>query len=90
MNIILTLLGVIAALFGVALFQKSKADTANALNQNIKTKEDLLKTDEKIVDNNVSLKQEDIKRNQLAEDVKKDQNEEVSSRDVLDFFNNRK
>jgi uncharacterized membrane protein YciS (DUF1049 family) len=90
MDYILGLLGVIGALIVAFFFQRSKAQTAEALNQNIKVKEDLLKAETKIGENNAELKLEEIKRNQLLEDVKKEQDEEVNSGDVLDFFNNRK
>lgn len=84
------LIGIIVALVGGLFFFKSKSDTANALNQNIKTKEDLLKADEKIANNNAALQQEEIKRGQLEEDIKKESDEKVTSDNVVDFFNNRK
>lgn len=89
MQTILALLGVIGALIGAFLFQRSKAQTAEALNQNIKVKEDLLKADTKIANNNAALNQEEINRNQLKEDIKKEKDEKVSSGDLLDFFNKR-
>lgn len=90
MELILGLLGVIAALVGAFFFQRSKAQTNEAINENLKTKEELLKVDEKVVLNNSSLKQEEITRNQLREDIKKEQNEESTPGDILEFFNKRK
>lgn len=84
------LVATVGTLIVAFLFQRSKAQTAEALNENLKVKEELLKTDEKIADNNAELKQEEVKRQQLLEDMKKEQDEEPTPNDVLDFFNKRK
>lgn len=91
-NIKLVIGGILAigALILAFLFERSKAQTAEALNENVKTKEKLLKIDEEIAVNNAGLKEEEIKRGQLREDIKKEQDKEVTSDDVVDFFNSRK
>lgn len=90
MNTILALLGVIGALVGAFFFQRSKAQTSEALNQNTKVKEELLKEDSKINENNTSLKTEENNQNVLKEDLKKEENEKVNSADIIDFFNKHK
>jgi hypothetical protein len=90
MNIILTLLGIIGALIGAFFFQRSKAQSASALNENIKVKEDLVKADAQISNNKLKLTEEDVKRLQLLEDVKKEKDETPTPDDLVDFFNKRK
>ena len=90
MSIIAGLIAAIGALVAAFFFQKSKADTASALNENVKTKEDLLKADQKIAANNAGTEQEEINRQKLLEDLKKGSDEKLSSNNVVDFFNNRK
>jgi hypothetical protein len=86
----LALFGAIGTLLGLVFFYRSKANTAEALNENLKTKEDLLKVDKELDKNNNSLAAEEAKRKTLLEEGYKAQNEEVTSDDVVDYFNNRK
>jgi uncharacterized protein (DUF3084 family) len=81
---------VIAGIFAFILGKKNSVD--KVLAENDKVKDKINELDKQVSTNSESLKNEESLRNQLREDMKKDQNEEdkLSSGDVADFFNKRK
>ncbi len=82
------LIGIIVALLGAFVYQKNKADTATARNQNLDVKEDLLKTDSKIADNNAELKVEENKQADLKKEIDTAKLENTIS-SIVDYLNNR-
>ena len=85
---ILAIIAAFAAIFGFNYLSKKTDDAVLAENNRVKDK--LKETDVKIEENNRELQTEDIKRSQLREDIKKEQDEKVSNDDIIDFFNGRK
>ncbi len=71
----------------MSLFFLKKNPLNDAANNMVKEK--LAEKDKELTVNNTNLKKEEEIRNQLNEDMKKEQNEENPD-NVLDFFNNRK
>lgn len=82
------LIGIIVALLGGFLYQKSKRETAEARNENLEVKEDLLKTDAKIADNNAELKAEENKQEELKQNLEDIKLEDTIT-NIVDFLNNR-
>lgn len=85
-TLVLALLGALGGLF----FFRSKNKSNEALVENVATKEELLKKDQEIAKNNGLLQAEEVKRAQLEEDIKKEQDEPLTTDQVIDFFNRRK
>ncbi len=87
MSSILAVLALIgAAIFGV-FWRSNKPD--KVLEENNKVKEVLAEKDKELANNNASLKQEEVTRQQLKDDMEKNKNEENPD-NILDFFNGRK
>lgn len=84
MDIIAGLAAVIAALVSGIFYFKAKSGIAEALNQNEKTKEQLLEKDKQLASNNAQLDVEEQKRNELKNSPK------VDNSNIVDFFINRK
>lgn len=86
-----TFLGLLSAFGAVVLaifYQKAK--TNEACIENMQTKEKLLEKDKVINSNNTALSNEEQKRMQLEDDIKRDKNEEDPTANISDFFNKRK
>lgn len=84
------LLGLGAAIFAAFIYLKTKKDSAEALNENIDTKNQINEIDKQVAKNDGELQSEEDKRKQLekeAEDAK-NANQNVSS--LIDFFSKRK
>ncbi len=82
------LIGIIVAILGGFLYQKSKRETAEARNENLEVKEELLKTDSKIADNNAELKVEENNQSELKKKLEEIPLDSTIS-NIVDFLNNR-
>lgn len=82
------LLGIIAALVGAFFYQKNKANSAEARNDNLDVKEKLNTVDQDIAKNNGNLESEQQKQNELKKEL---QNVDVqdSIEKLVDFFKKR-
>jgi cell division protein FtsN len=89
MNLIYTLVGIIVALAGAFFFQKGKKDSAEALLQNQDMKNKLNPLDQQIAKNNGLLEAEEVKRQQMAEELKRKENEKLSDEELLKRLNNK-
>lgn len=90
MNVVYGLIGIIGALLAAFFFQRSKAQTSEALLENQKTKEELLNKDKDILQHNAELTLEEKTRKQLEEQTKEKQNEIPTPQNIIDFFSKRK
>lgn len=85
-----TILGLFGALGLTAIgffYMKAKKDSAEALLNNQRTKQDVAKIDGQIAKNDAILESEEEKRKAINQQIKDAQNE---AGDVIDFFNKRK
>ena len=80
------LLGLIGVLAGWLFFERSRRKSAEALNTNLETKEELVKKDQAIANNNGSLASEEAKREDIAKNVEEAKKND-SIADVIDFLN---
>lgn len=80
------LIGAIIGLVGFIFFQKTKKDSAEALLENLTTKEKTNALDSSIAKNDGTLQSEEEKRKAIETDTK---NKEVplGQKDLIDFFN---
>ena len=92
MDMISALIGIIGILVGGFLYQRSRANNAQALNENIKTKEELNELDKTIAKNDGLLQSEEEKRAELEKQAQDEKAKEVTQEDLLKFLNdpNRK
>lgn len=79
----------ILGLLGILRFLSNK-ETTKVLNDNDNLKKELDELNKEIQSKKIMLDDESKMRNQLKDDIERAKNEEVSSGDVLDFFNKRK
>lgn len=77
------LIAAFGALLGYSIYQTVRARGAEALNQNLDTKEKLLENDKNIAQNNGQLASEEEKRNEEKQPIKP-----VDNDGLTDFFNN--
>lgn len=63
------LIGIIAALVGAFLYQRNKANTAEALNDNIKVKSDLNVIDQSVAKNTGLEQAEEAKQTELKKEI---------------------
>jgi hypothetical protein len=83
MEYLLALLGV---LFGAFIFVNTKRKSAEALLENVETKEKLLEKDKEILSEEAKLKMEEEKR-ALIEATLKEKKKELSIDEMENFFN---
>ena len=83
------LAGILSLLAGLFFWERGKRKSAEALLENQATKEKLTEIDGKINVNEAKLEVEEDRRKALQEDMKKEQDKDVSTKDVEDFFRNR-
>lgn len=80
-----TLLLVIGGLIGAFFYQRSKRRSAEALNENVETKEKLLNLDKEKNTNDANLLLENERRNDLRKQLEEDINDkEDSINDIAD------
>lgn len=80
------LLGLIGVLAGWLFFERNRRKSAEALNTNLETKEELVKKDQVIATNNGALATEEAKREDIAKNMEEGKKND-SIADVLDFLN---
>ena len=83
------LIGIIVALIGYALFQRSKRRSAEALNTNLETKEQVLDIQKDVEKNNAEIEAEKQKQADLQKKADEEKAKDVSKEDLVDFFNNK-
>lgn len=86
--------GYIVAAFSIVLgllfYERSRRKSAEALNDNVETKEQVFEKEGKIMKNNASLNAEEELRNKEKESLENKKNEDLSTSNLVDFFNKRK
>lgn len=87
MSLIQALLAIIALLGGGFLYQRQKKQSAEALNDNIDTKEAILDKEKIVKENEARLEVEAERRRVLEEKTKK--LDDVGIKDLQDFFNRK-
>jgi ABC-type phosphate transport system auxiliary subunit len=83
------IVGAFGILLGMLFYERTKRKSAEALNDNLETKEAVLKKQAEIEKNNAGLSQEELNRKKILED-QKGKNEDLSISNIVDFFNRRK
>lgn len=89
MDLTPTLIVGIVGLVGWLLYERNKRKSAEALNDNIETKEKVLNIEKDIKKNEGLIEAEEAKRESLKETLDKAKNEEVSTDNILEFFNRK-
>lgn len=87
MNLMVILIAAFSTLIGWLLYERSKRKSAEALNDNIKTKEEVLEIQKDVVKNEGLIDAERIKREEMIKKLEEEKNKDVSNKDLLDFFN---
>lgn len=90
MEIILSLLGVLGLAVGAFLFQRGRANNAEALLQNLETKQELNTIDQTIAKNDGLIQSEEQKRSELEKQAQDEKAKEVTQEDLLKFLNDPK
>lgn len=89
MDFMQILLGIVALLVGGLFFERSRRKSAEGLLDNLKTKEEILEKDKQINENNALKTNEELKRNQLNQDIETEKNSKDNNEDLENFFNKR-
>lgn len=84
------ILGIIALLAGALFFFKRKADNAEALNQNLETKEKVLAIDQELIQVDVQLALEKAQREELEKKMNEVNKDAKDLQDIADLINNSK
>jgi uncharacterized membrane protein YgaE (UPF0421/DUF939 family) len=84
------LIGLVVALLGAFLYQRNKTATAEARNENLEVKEDLLKNDQTIAKNNGELEAEEKKQAELKKELDNTKAVQDTITNIIDFLNKRK
>jgi hypothetical protein len=79
--------GLISVLFGSAVFLYIRGQSAQALLDNLKTKEKLNESDKDIANKQGNLQAESDKRNDLAKDLNQEKGKDETLENLKDFFN---
>lgn len=77
------------AILAVLYYLWTKKQTAEALNQNIDTKNQINELDKNVAKNDGLLQSEEEKRNQLQKDAENAKNADQTSSSLIDFFKRR-
>lgn len=80
----------LAALGGLFLYEKSKRKSAEALNENVETKEKLNELNKDIIKNEALNEAEEEKRKQIEKESEEKKNEKVDRDNLLDWLNKPK
>lgn len=89
MKYIKYLVGAVGVLLGAFFFERSKAKSAEALNENIETKEEVQKLQAIKDVNNASIQSEEQKREDIAKQSSDEKSKPTSSTELLDFLNRK-
>lgn len=81
------LLGLIGILAGGLFFFRSKAQSAEAINQNVETKEAVVKEDESIAQNQGQIDAEKAKIEETKNAATTEENAPISNQDLVNFLN---
>lgn len=83
----IALAGLVVVLIGVLLYERSKRRSAEALNDNIETKEKIDEVQRDVIKNEALMEAERLKRDEINKKLEEDKKKDVSKDDLLDFFN---
>lgn len=75
---------------GLLFYERSRRKSAEALNDNAETKEKVMEKQGKVLENNAALNAEEELRNKEKESLEGKKNEDLSTSNLVDFFNKRK
>lgn len=89
MNYILGLIGVAVMAVVGYLYERSKRRSAEALNDNLGTKEHILDIQKDVIRDQALIDSETIKQNEIKAKLEEDKKKDVSKDDLLDFFNRK-
>lgn len=86
------LIGIIVALVGAFFWQRNRANTAEARNDNLQTKEELNKIDNVIAKNSGQEQAEEEKQAKLKKEIQENATKSIVDNvsSLIDFFNKRK
>jgi len=84
------IVGAFTLIIGLFFMERSRRKSAEALNDNIETKEKVMEKEKKVMENNASLKSEEELRSKEKESLESKKNEDLSTSNLVDFFNKRK
>lgn len=84
------IIGLVAALLGALWYTNNKKNQAEALNRTLDTKERDLEKKEQIMKNDATVKAEASTIESIKKDLEDKKNEELTTDDLLKFFNDRK
>ena len=87
MNVTLGLIAALIIAVGFAYYQYKKRQSAEALNDNLETKEKVNDIQKDIDKNDALINAEKEKREELERKAEEEKNKDVSKDDLLDFFN---
>jgi hypothetical protein len=82
--------GAFALILSLFFLERTKRKSAEALNDNNEALKKVNDLDAKVKANNELLKVEEVNRKQQVEALEKAKNEELSAKNLVDFFNRRK
>lgn len=77
-------------ILGMLFYERSRRKSAEALNDNAETLEKVLEKEESIMKNNASLEVEEEFRKKEEQSLENKKNEDLSTSNLVDFFNKRK
>lgn len=83
------LIGIIAVLSGLFLFERSKRRSAEAINTNLETKEKVNDIQKDVDINNAEIEVEKQKQADAQKKADEEKAKNVSKDDLLDFFNDK-
>ncbi len=89
MNYILGLIGVAGMAFVGYLWERSKRRSAEALNDNLETKEHILDLQKDVVKNEALIEASKEKQDEIKRKLEEEKAKDVSKDDLLDFFNRK-
>lgn len=87
MSLVQSLIAIIAAAVGYGIFQKSKRNSAEAINTNVATKEEIQKLQSAIDKGDANIAAEETKRKELEGKINETKTVDLTT--LLDFFTKR-
>lgn len=72
------------------LYEKNKRESAEALNDNLETKEKVDAINKDVIKNEALIAAEEEKRKEIEKKLEEEKNKDVSKDDLTKFFNDRK
>lgn len=86
-NLLIALLGIVGILFGLYLRERSKAQSSQALADNVKSKEEVATIQKDVDSNDAKIAEEKQKQADLQKNLDEEKKKDVSQDDLLHFFN---